>query len=423
MFAEAPFRAMTAALPLPPALRPLLRDDSRALPSPPAVWPRGLGGLGALGLAVVGGMVAGAVQAADPPKPAASAAAPRPALTVTLTSPQSARLPQVVSATGSIAAWQEASVGAELAGLRLAKVLVNVGDEVRRGQLLAEFATETVQADLAQLRAQAVQAEAQLGEAAGNARRARELQESGVWSKQQIEQLLTAERSAEARLEAARAAVKAQELRLQQTRVLAPDDGVISARAATLGAVPGSGQELFRLIRQGRLEWRAEVAAADLARVRRGMAASLTLPGGGAIDGTVRIVAPTVDAATRNGLVYVDLKAGGGARAGMFARGTLDLGGSAALTLPQSAVQLRDGFSYVFRVGADRRAQLTKVSTGRRAGDRIELTGGLDAQAQVVAAGTGFLADGDLVKVVKVDVASPAPAAAPASAPASTALR
>ncbi|HNB47509.1 MAG TPA: efflux transporter periplasmic adaptor subunit, partial [Burkholderiaceae bacterium] len=76
--------------------------------------------------------------------------------------------------------------------------------------------------------------------------------------------------------------------------------------------------------------------------------------------------------------------------------------------------------SYVFRVGADRRAQLTKVSTGRRAGDRIELTGGLDAQAQVGAAGTGFLADGDLVKVV---AGSPTPAAAPASAPASTASR
>ena len=382
------------------------------------------GGLRILSIAQVVCWVAGAAQAADAPKPAASAAAPRPALTVTLTSPQSARLPQVVSATGSIAAWQEASVGAELAGLRLAKVLVNVGDEVRRGQLLAEFATETVQADLAQLRAQAVQAEAQLGEAASNARRARELQESGAWSKQQIEQMLTAERSAEARLEAARAAVKAQELRLQQTRVLAPDDGVISARAATLGAVAGSGQELFRLIRQGRLEWRAEVAAADLARVRRGMAASLTLPGGGAIDGTVRIVAPTVDAATRNGLVYVDLKAGGGggggARAGMFARGTIDLGGNAALTLPQSAVVMRDGFSYVFRVGADRRAQLTKVSTGRRAGERIELTGGLDAGTQVVAAGTGFLADGDLVKVV---AGSPAPTGSAASAaPASAAV-
>ncbi len=155
-----------------------------------------LGGL----LAVAGGWL-GVAWAADAPKPAAAAsAAPRPALTVTLVSPQRAQLPQQVPATGSIAAWQEASVGAEVAGLRLARVLVNVGDVVRRGQVLAEFATETVQADLAQLRAQVVQAEAQLEEAQANARRARELQESGAWSKQQIEQNLTAERSAQARL-------------------------------------------------------------------------------------------------------------------------------------------------------------------------------------------------------------------------------
>lgn len=349
-------------------------------------------------------------HAADSPKPAASAAV-RPALTVALTNPQPAQLAQQVAATGSIAAWQEAVVGAEVAGLRLARVLVNVGDTVKRGQLLAEFATETVQADLAQLRAQVVQAEAQLGEAAANARRARELQDSGAWSKQQIEQLLTAERSAEARLEAARAAEKAQVLRLQQTRVLAPDDGVVTARAATLGVVANSGQELFRLIRQGRLEWRAEVAAAELGRVRPGQSAALTLPDGQVLAGSVRVVGPSVDPATRNGLVYVDLKPAGAARAGMFARGAIELGAGAALTLPQTAVVLRDGFAYVFRVGPDQRVVMTKVSTGRRVGDRVEVTSGLNAATKVVASGTGFLADGDLVKVVPAAVAAPAAAA------------
>ncbi|BDI03979.1 efflux RND transporter periplasmic adaptor subunit [Sphaerotilus microaerophilus] len=388
-----------------PTARPLAADrpfflTSRCLPL--------LGGL----LAVAGGWP-GVARAADAPKPAvAASAAPRPALTVTLVSPQRAQLPQQVPATGSIAAWQEASVGAEVAGLRLAKVLVNVGDTVRRGQLLAEFATETVQADLAQLRAQVVQAEAQLEEAQANARRARELQESGAWSKQQIEQNLTAERTAQARLEAARASAKAQELRLAQTRVLAPDDGVITARAATLGAVANPGQELFRLIRQGRLEWRAEVSAADLPRVRRGMAASLTPPGGQPLTGTVRMVAPTVDAATRNGLIYVDLPNPGSARAGMFARGHLALEASPALTLPASAVVLRDGFAYVFRVGADRRLVMSKVATGRRTADRVEVTQGLDAAARVVASGTGFLVDGDLVKVVDGPASAPVPAPA-----------
>lgn len=337
---------------------------------------------------------------AQPAATAASAAAPRPALTVSLVSPTQAPLGLQVGATGSIAAWQEASVGAELGGVRLAQVKAGVGDVVRRGQVLAEFATETVAAELAQLKAQGVEAEAQLAEAAANAQRARDLQGTGAWSRQQIEQHLTAERSAQARLDAVRAGIRVQELRLQQTRVLAPDDGVISVRSATLGAVANPGQELFRLIRQGRLEWRAEVAAADLSRLKPGLPVQLTLAGGEALEGRVRMLAPTVDPATRNALVYVDLPRPGPARAGMFARGSFELGSRPALSLPQTAVQLRDGFSYVFRVAADRRAAMTKVALGRRSGDRVEILSGLDPAAQVVAAGVGFLADGDLVKVV-----------------------
>ncbi len=367
------------------------------------------------GVALLGvfGLWAGSVLAQAAATPAS--APPRPALTVSLVSPVQAPLGLQVGATGSIAAWQEASVGAELGGVRLAQVKAGVGDVVRRGQVLAEFATETLAAELAQLKAQGVEAEAQLAEAAANARRARELQDSGAWSRQQIEQHLTAERSAQARLDAVRAGIRVQELRLQQTRVLAPDDGVISARGATLGAVANPGQELFRLIRQGRLEWRAEVTAADLPRLKPGLPVRLTLAGGEPLEGKVRMLAPTVDPATRNALVYVDLPRPGPARAGMFARGSFELGSRPALSLPQTALQLRDGFSYVFRVGADRRVVMTKVTPGRRAGDRVEILSGLDPAAQVVAAGVGFLADGDLVKVV--------PAAAPPAVPLAAASR
>ena len=191
-----------------------------------------------------------------------------------------------------------------------------------------------------------------------------------------------------------------QELRLSQTRVLAPDDGVISARNATVGAVLPAGQELFRLIRQGRLEWRAEVPATDLAKVKPGVEVQVQTPAGGQIAGKVRMVAPTVDDKTRNGIVYVDLQKGGDAKAGMFTRGDFAIGAGQALVLPQSAVVLREGFSYVMRVGADNRVSETKVTVGRRVGDRIEITAGLDAKAQVVASGGAFLADGDTVKVV-----------------------
>jgi hypothetical protein len=154
------------------------------------------------------------------------------------------------------------------------------------------------------------------------------------------------------------------------------------------------------MIRQGRLEWRAEVAAADLARVKPGMSVSVTPSGGAAIAGTVRMVAPTVDPLTRNGIVFVDLSPARDARAGMFARGEFDIGQGQGLTLPQSAVLLRDGFSYVLRVGPDSKVSEAKVAVGRRVGDRIEITGGLDANARVVASGGGFLSDGDTVRVV-----------------------
>ncbi len=285
---------------------------------------------------------------------------------------------------------------------------VNVGDTVKRGQVLATFAAESVQADLAQTRAAVAEAEATLAEATANAQRARELQATGALSAQQINQYLTAERTAQARLEAQRAAAQVQQLRLRQTQVLAPDNGVISSRSATVGAVLPAGQELFRLIRQGRLEWRAEVAAADLMRLKPGLPVTVTPAGGEALQGKLRMVAPTVDAATRNGLVYVDLPAAGSARAGMFARGEFQLGSGQALTLPQSAVLVRDGFSYVLRLGADAKVTQTKVTVGRRSGERIEITGGLERDARVVASGGGFLTDGDVVRVVDAPSAAPA---------------
>jgi RND family efflux transporter MFP subunit len=341
------------------------------------------------------------------PQPAADAAA-KPALTVTTTTPRSETLPQRLAANGNIAAWQEASVGTEANGLRLSEVRVNVGDAVKRGQVLATFAAATVEADAAQIRAAVAEAEAALAEAAANAQRARDLAASGALSKQQIEQYLTAERTAQARLEAQRAAATVQQLRLAQTRVVAPDDGVISARSATVGAVLPAGQELFRLIRRGRLEWRAEVPADDLARLKPGLPATLQLPGGASVSGKLRMLAPTIDAQTRNGIAYVDLAATPAVRAGMFARGEFELGSTPALTLPQSAVQLRDGFSYVLRVGADSKVTQTKVATGRRIDERIEITGGLDAAARVVAAGGGFLVDGDTVRIAGSTAPAPA---------------
>jgi RND family efflux transporter MFP subunit len=340
----------------------------------------------------------------------------RPALTVTTAQPQRLSLPVKLAANGNIAAWQEAIVGAEAPGQRIAQVHVNVGDRVRKGQVLATFAEGTPQAELAQFRASVAEAEAAAADAAANAERARSLQTTGALSASQINQYLTAEKTARAKLEAARAVLQAQQVRVSQTEVRAPDAGIISARAATVGAVVSNGGELFRLIRQGRLEWRAEVTSQELGRITTGTTALVTAASGARLAGRVRTIGPTVDPQTRSALVYVDVTPLPGmpasARAGMFARGEFDLGTTPAITLPQAAVVVRDGFSYVYRVNPDNRVSQVKVQTGRVVGDRIEIVSGLAADVRVVAAGAGFLNDGDLVRIVDAPVAAARPASA-----------
>ena len=353
-------------------------------------------------LALGGALVfSGASRAADEPQ----AGQPRPALTVSTAQPQRAAMPLRLAANGNVAAWQEASIGTESNGLRLTDVRVNVGDVVKAGQVLATFSAETVQADVAQMRASLLEAQANAAEAAANAERARTLQATGALSQQQIQQYTTAEKTAQARVEAAKATLNAQQLRLKHTQVVAPDSGVISARTATVGAVVGAGTELFRMVRKGRLEWRAEVTSTELRRIAPGAKVSVTAASGATAEGTVRMVAPTVDPQTRNALVYVDLPANSDFRAGMFARGDFALGQSEALTVPQEALVARDGFFYVFVVGPDQRVQQRKVQTGRRVADRVEVLSGLDSNATVAVRGAGFLNDGDLVRVAAAPAA------------------
>ncbi len=350
-------------------------------------------------------------QAADATKPGAAAA--KPALTVTLTQARSNVLAIKLAANGSVAAWQEAIIGTEASGLRVAELHASVGDSVKRGQLLATFAAESVQADVALARAALAEAQANAAEATANAERARAVQGSGAISAQQVNQYLTQEQTARARVESARAQLDAQQLRLRHTQLLAPDAGVISARMASLGAVAGAGAEMFKLIRQGRLEWRAEVTSAEIGRITPGMVVQVTAPSGAQARGRVRTLAPTVDAATRNGLVYVDLQAtaGGSFKPGMYARGEFELGNSAALTVPQTAVVMREGFSYVVQVSPDNRARQVKVQTGRIVGDQIEIRSGVGPQDKLVTSGGSFLSEGDLVRVVE----APRPAASAAA--------
>lgn len=361
---------------------------------------------GVMGLTMV---LAGASMTWFPSALSETSGAARPALTVSVIKPTLVALPSMIRANGNIAAWQEASIGAQVGGLRIAEVRVNVGDHVKKGQILAVFAKETVLADLAVQKAQESEAVAALADAQANASRAQSLKTSGALSAQQISQYLTAQQTAAARVEAARAQLQSQQLRLKYTEVLAPDDGVISSRMASLGAVVPVGAELFKMLRQNRLEWRAEVVSEELSQIKSGMPvdvfpASLA-KGQPPVIGKVRVIGPTVDAKARTAIVFVDLPISLNdtppVRAGMFATGTFNLGDSQGLTLPQESVVMRDGFSDVFRLGANQRVEQVRVQIGRRVGARVEILSGLSTSDVIVESGAGFLTNGDLVSVAR----------------------
>jgi RND family efflux transporter MFP subunit len=323
----------------------------------------------------------------EPSAPAAPVAA-APALTVSQGVAHTVRWPQVVEATGPVAPWQEAIIGAEIAGQRLTEVLADVGDTVSKGQVLARYNPDTLLAAQAELKANAVQA-------AADKARALKLKGTHAVSEQEVESAVNQAAVAQARLEA-------NMLQLKYTTVVAPDDGVISARSATLGAVGSIGQELFRLIRQNRLEWRGQLTAAQLDEVRPGQAVDIVLPDSSHATATVTRMSPLLDSQTRLATIYAEIKPGSHARAGMFGAGRIELAQQDVLAVPARSIVIRDGYSYVFKLvhrnGTVSAAQV-KVTTGDSQGDETEVTGGLRDGDAIAVKGAGFLNDGDTVRL------------------------
>lgn len=332
------------------------------------------------------------------------ATAGKAALSVEVTRPAQVQWPMTITLNGSIYPWQEALVSAEIGGLRIQQILADVGTQVHKGEPLVLLADETVKADLQKQLATVDKDKASLAEAKSNADRAREIKESGALSAQKINEYVIAEQTAVANLALSQAELENQKIRLRQTRVVAPDDGVISSRSANLGNVVSAGAELFRLVRQGRIEWRGEVNADQQMGIHTGQTVNLLLPGAKTVAGRVRLVAPTVDSNTRNALVYVDIPKDT-AKPGMYIQGKIDVGQQQGLAVPLSAVTYRDGFAYVFELGATDSQNLSKViqrkvRTGRTRGEQIELLEGMESQARLVLSGGAFLNDGDVVKVL-----------------------
>ena len=344
-------------------------------------------------------LVAVAVAGCSKQEAAEGDAAAPTTLAVSLVAATTQTVSRAVVVSGPVMAWEEMQLGVEISGARVTALNVDVGQQVRRGQVLLELDHRTLDAELAQAQASLNEAQAALLLAQSNVRRAEPLAAQQLVSAAQLDELRAARVQAEARVGTARAGRDAAQLRRDFAQLRAPADGVISKRLVQPGQIVGAGSELLRLIRDGRLEWRAELAEAELAQVAVG--AQVILPSReGPVEGVVRAVSPGVDSQTRTGTLHADLPQPGSLKPGTYVEGQILTGTATALTVPSAAVVQRDGHPYVFTVDDKGVAHRLRIATGRTENGQVEILDGLDAGQQVVEQGAGFLGDGDRVRVV-----------------------
>jgi HlyD family secretion protein len=402
-----------------------------APPVPRDARPRGRRrlALAAIGVVVLAIVAVAVLRPSAPstPVPAKAAAS----LTVTVIPVGLHRMADTLMVTGTLVPWEDLSVGTEAAGLTVTEVLVEEGDHVAAGQLLAKLDDAVILAQLKQKQAQINRAKAVIGQqdaniadaaatahsAENDVKRAHELIKSANISVQTSEAREATAATATARVQSARmgrqideadvALAEAQmaelQARLAQTEIRAPTAGIVSKRMVRVGRVVGSGDVLFGIIREGILELDAEVPDRLLARVQPDQHARLSVLGtdGEPVVGTVRAIAPIIDPATRNGIAHIRAPAEAKLKPGMFVSGELMLAETEQLAVPESAVLAKDGGALVFVVGANDRVAQRKVETGLRSDGLVAIKSGLSADDRIVQSGAGFLTDGDQVKVVE----------------------
>jgi RND family efflux transporter MFP subunit len=323
-------------------------------------------------------------------------------------------LPRTVTASGSVSAWEEVPVGAEAGGLVATGVFVDEGAYVRQGQPLVQLNDALLRAQLGQQQAAVAAAEANVARDEAALGRAQELRERGFLSQASLDTALANQRASNAGLASARASLSEIRTRLNQATIRAPVAGMVASRSVTRGQIVQPGTELFRLVRDGRLELYAQIPETELRLVRSGMTAVVTSEQAGQTAGTIRIVTPEVDPQTRLGVARISLS-GGGLRPGMFARAEIDVGSQPSLTVPSQAIVYREGQPGVYVIDRGDQVRFQPVETGGRSGQALAITSGLTAGQRVVVSGAGFLGDGDLVRVVAAPPATtPAAAAQPA---------
>ena len=321
-------------------------------------------------------------------------------MAVTLAKAQTRNIERSIIASGPVSAWEEMQLGVELSGVRVTALNVDVGQSVKRGQLLLELDHRTLDSDLRQADASLSEAKAGLQLANINFNRGQQLAKSQLISASALDELRAGVVQAQARLATTQAIRDGVQLKRDFASLRAPDDGIISKQLVQPGQVVMAGSELLRLIRRGRLEWRAELNETDLARVQTGAKIRLQTSSGDIVEGVVRAVSPGLDSTTRTGTLYADLPNPGSLKAGTFLEGRILTSASQALTVPATSLIQRDGHSYVYTVTADSIVQRVRVNSGASEQGFVEIIQGLKAGDAVVDSGTGLLSDGDRVSVV-----------------------
>ena len=330
--------------------------------------------------------------------------------------------------SGSLVPRDEILVTPEVEGFRVLDLRVDESDRVKKGDVLATLVSESLDAQIAQndaslaradaaisrARSEIVAAAARLEEATSAFERAKPLQNSGYLSKSTFDQREAAATAAQAQLVATRDGLKlaqaekgqveAQrrglEWRLANTKVTAPEDGIVSRRDARIGALASSSAKpMFHIIARGEIELDAEVIETELARITVGQKARINVAGVGEVTGTVRLISPEINADTRLGRVRIFLGDDPKLRIGGFARGVIDTAEARGLAVPTAAVVFDSAGAFV-QVVRDGRVQRRVIETGLVAGGLVEVREGLALGDVVVAKAGTFLRDGDAVRPV-----------------------
>lgn len=340
--------------------------------------------------------------------------------TVSATTVTQTNLNRTVTASGTVSAWEEVPVAAETGGLTAVAVYVDEGTYVRQGQPLVQMNDVLLRAQLQQQQAQVQLAEANVARDDAALDRAQQLKERGFLSQASLDTALANQRASGANLAAARATLAQTRTQLSQATIRAPVGGLIISRSVTKGQIIAAGTELFRMVRDGRLELDAQVPETELALIRAGQAATVTSSEAGQTTGSVRIVTPEVNASTRLGLARISLSPGSQLRPGMFARADIAVGDQPATTVPTGAVLYRENKPGVFVLNGDGTVHFQPITVLSRTEAQTAVSG-VNVGVRVVVDGAGFLNEGDRVNVAQSVANAPAqPAAQPVAQPAAT---